>query len=460
MKQYEQAEKYLNKAADVAVRAGRSPISSKLWLAKLYLTQAEGGKALEILKNYERQAKENHSAYVANYYLTRAQADSVMGNYDSALHYLFKSKSMTDSIFNIEKEKQTQELEYQYETGKKEDALREQQENIRFLNQENRLQKEHVKLQLLKLEQGILRAKKDESDLRLKDAELKLRGKDIAAYRHVTALQTAQLNEGRAKQNITIGVILFLLIISGLIYWQLKEKSKASRIINKKNLQLASLLAEKDWLLKEIHHRVKNNLHIVISLLESQCHNIDPLALKALETSKNRIYAISLIHQKLYQSADIKTIDMSDYIPELISYLRESFLNDQHINFKLIIDPINLSVREAIPIGLIINEAVTNSLKYAFRKMNVGLISIILKDNGGDDLDLSIEDNGSGFDETTLHTRSSLGLTLIEGLTSQLEGSLTLTSSSGTKICISSIKISHEDGQEYRNPEPVNQYSY
>ena len=98
-----------------------------------------------------------------------------------------------------------------------------------------------------------------------------------------------------------------------------------NHLINQKNLELEFLVEEKEWLLKEVHHRVKNNLQTIICLLESQAAYLENDALKAIETSQNRIYTMSLIHQKLYQSENIQTIDMALYISELIQYLKDSF---------------------------------------------------------------------------------------------------------------------------------------
>ncbi|HKG06317.1 MAG TPA: histidine kinase dimerization/phosphoacceptor domain -containing protein, partial [Pedobacter sp.] len=389
-------------------------------------------------------------AYLANYLFTMAQADSLTGNYSSALSYLFKSKLMNDSIFNTEKEKHTQELEFQYETGKKENELRLKEENIRFLNQRNQLQQEQSKLQTLKIQQSDLLVRKNGADLKLKDIELLLRAKDITSYKQTTALQVAELAKAKTNRNITIAGILVLTFTTGLIYRQFREKTKANHIIAAKNYQLEQLNVEKDWLLKEMHHRVKNNLQIIISLLESQqAGDLDKEALKALETSKNRVFAISLIHQKLYQSTENKTVDMSCYIPELIAYLKDCFMHDQKITFTVQADLINLNVGRAIPLGLVINEAVTNALKYAFLGKNSGQITINLRKISIDQFELSVADNGLGFDPKK-HTKTSgsMGLTLIKGLAQQLDARLTIIQDQGTKILLSGIAMgqNHEDG--------------
>jgi two-component sensor histidine kinase len=453
MGNYDKAEKYLLDAGAFAKSAASSAIASNLWLAKLYLRQKKGEKALEVLKATERDAGSMHTAYLANYLFTRAQADSLTGNYNSALSYLFKSKSMTDSIFNTEKERHTQELEFQYETGKKENELHLKEENIRFLNQQNQLQQEQANLQLLKLQQSDLLVKKKNTDLKLRDAELLLRAKNIKSYQQTTALQLAELEKAKTNRNITIAGILVLTLTTGLIYRQFREKSKANRIIAAKNGQLEQLNTEKDWLLKEMHHRVKNNLQIIISLLESQqAGNLDKEALKALETSKNRIFAISLIHQKLYQSTENKTVDMSCYIPELVSYLKDCFLGNQRITFNVHSDFIELNVGQAIPLGLIINEAVTNALKYAFSSRESGQISVSLRKTMSDQFELSVTDNGQGFDtQKQPEKSSSMGMTLIRGLAMQVGATLRIAQNNGTVITLSGINSSNTQQDEHWN---------
>ena len=196
------------------------------------------------------------------------------------------------------------------------------------------------------------------------------------------------------------------------------------------------LLEEKEWLVKEIHHRVKNNLHTIICLLESQAAYLDNDALKAIETSQHRIYAMSLIHQKLYQSDDIKVLDMHAYLTEFVQYLEEGFGSPENIRITLDVERINFGAEQAIPIGLIINEAVNNSYKYAFPRSRKGKIEIGLK-KIADDAHLSIVDDGVGFKYDTEKELNSLGLELIKGLTLDLRGKLDFNSDNGTNISIS-----------------------
>ncbi|MFC3563698.1 sensor histidine kinase [Pedobacter jamesrossensis] len=196
------------------------------------------------------------------------------------------------------------------------------------------------------------------------------------------------------------------------------------------------LLKEKEWLLREVHHRVKNNLHTVICLLESQAAYLKGDALEAIESSEHRIYAMSLIHQKLYQTDDIKTVDMSSYLPELIGYLKDSFGMQNKLTFSLDIDHVKLGISQAIPISLIVNEAITNSFKYAFTDDSKGTIKVIMKQDEKE-IKLIISDNGVGIDMAIVNdTLQSLGLRLMKGLSEDLEADIKFENSGGTKISI------------------------
>jgi len=175
---------------------------------------------------------------------------------------------------------------------------------------------------------------------------------------------------------------------------------------------------------------------MVVCLLKSQAGYLKEDALRAIESSQNRIYAMSLIHQKLYQSDDIGTIDLDIYLRELVSYLTDSFGSPANISIRLQLEKIKLSLAQAIPLGLIINEAVTNAFKYAFPDDRSGNITIELKQKGNH-IELVIADNGIGM----LNLRNddlpkSFGLHLIQGLTTELEGSIRFENDNGTKMSI------------------------
>jgi two-component sensor histidine kinase len=194
---------------------------------------------------------------------------------------------------------------------------------------------------------------------------------------------------------------------------------------------------EKEWLLKEIPHRVKNNLHTVVSLLESQTAYLDNEALHAVRESRNRVYAMSLIHQKLYQTDNMGSIDLSVYLPELVSNLRDCFDTDQRIDFDIQVIPYEIEVAQAVPLGLILNEAITNCIKYAFTAKHHNRILISMEELDNNYLQLVIADNGKGLpDGFNSKPKRSLGMRLMHGLTGDINGTFDITSDNGTRITI------------------------
>ena len=244
---------------------------------------------------------------------------------------------------------------------------------------------------------------------------------------------------------IALAVLLILVGFSFCRYCIKCKKDKELKAkqdeIDRQNIQLKHLGDEKEWLIKEIHHRVKNNLQIVISLLNTQSaylQNED--ALQAIQNSQHRMHAMSIIHQKLYQTENLSGIDMSWYIQELVNYLKDSFDTENKIKFNLEIQPIELDIAQAIPLGLIMNEAITNAIKYAFPDRK-GIIDIELKEIANLKNKLSIADNGVGL-QPEFHNleRDSLGMSLMMGLTEQLDGIFKINSERGVLITIEFTK--------------------
>ena len=236
--------------------------------------------------------------------------DSVQGDFHSAFKHLHFYQTKMDSILGENRIKQLQVLGIEYETVLKEDSIKLMDKNILLLTQQN-------------------------------------------------SLQQANLQQAAFVKKVTIAGIILAFIIIILLYRQYRLKQRSNKVITHKNELLEHLLTEKEWLLREIHHRVKNNLQIVMSLLNSQSAFINnDAALTAIHDSQHRVHAMSLIHQKLYSSENVSSINMSVYIRELVSYLSESFDARKHIRFHLDIEPLEMDVSQAVPLGLILNEAI------------------------------------------------------------------------------------------------------
>ncbi|AXY77362.1 sensor histidine kinase [Paraflavitalea soli] len=352
--------------------------------SRYYLTQAANTKGFV------------NSATQRNVQLLLFRADSAAGNYQAAIDHYQRYKAINDTMYNVAKSRQIEEMQAKYESDKKE--------------------------------------------------------KDIQLLRRESQLQQSQLKQASLAWTVTIAIIALLLIIIALLYNRYRIRQRSNRQlenqqkeINLKNVSLQKLVNEKDglleekeWLLKEIHHRVNNNLQIVMSLLNTQSAYLDnDSAILAIRDSQHRMRAMSLIHQKLYQSDKVANIDMQAYIEELTSYLDDNFNVNNRIRFQLYLAPLELDIAQAVPLGLIINEIITNSMKYAFPGNSQGTIHISMELVELGDVLLVIADNGKGlppgFD---IAGTPSLGMSLVQGLTKQLNGTFVIKSREGVTVNI------------------------
>ncbi len=242
--------------------------------------------------------------------------DSLLGKYLPAIQHYEEFKNLDDSIYNISKNRQIEELQIQYETSKKE-------QNIILLEKESKLQQ-------------------------------------------------SELKRANLVRNLILGGVFLLIAVIGLLYNRYHLKQRINQQLQALVEEKEGLIEDKDWLVKEIHHRVKNNLQIVISLMNIQARHLESgEALHAIRESQSRMNTMSLIHQKLYQSPSLVSIDMFTYINELVNYLIKSFGRDKKIDAVIDIANVELDVSQVVPIGLILNEAITNSMKYAFTEKKI-----------------------------------------------------------------------------------------
>jgi two-component system, sensor histidine kinase PdtaS len=243
---------------------------------------------------------------------------------------------------------------------------------------------------------------------------------------------TISLQLEKLKQQATIQV--FTLILTGLmifflffLYRVFMKRKKYSLLLEKKN-------KEKEFLLKEIHHRVKNNLETISSLLSLQTSRIDNQELQDIMIeSQNRVHSMGMIHQNLYQGENMTAIEMKQYFQNLGKYIIDTFDAAEKITFNCFMETLELDVDRAIPIGLIVNELVTNSLKYAFPDQRQGTISIALTETDSHLL-LKVCDNGVGFDKDTRIKGTGFGSQLLDLLAKQLDGNMTLITTKGTEV--------------------------
>jgi two-component sensor histidine kinase len=208
------------------------------------------------------------------------------------------------------------------------------------------------------------------------------------------------------------------------------ERTQAER-------RIRDALTEKEVLLKEVHHRVKNNLQVISSLLNLQAAEItDANTLSVLKESQNRVRTMALIHEKLYQSSDLAQIDFSAYLQSLVTYLAQSYrVKADQVSIQVQAEKILLDLDTAIPCGLIVNELVSNSIKYAYPDGTRGTIRISCSQRHDKRYSLKISDDGVGLPAGFDYTRSSsLGLKLVNNLVSQIDGELAVDSKNGSRF--------------------------
>jgi len=215
-------------------------------------------------------------------------------------------------------------------------------------------------------------------------------------------------------------------------------KKENSERVNTERL-MKFQLDEKEILLKEVHHRVKNNMQVIISLLNLQAATIDDTKIHELyRESQNRIKSMALIHEKLYQSKDLSHIDFSEYVNSLTSFLSHSYLSGgRTVEISTKTQKTPLEYDTVISLGLIINELVSNSMKYAFNGQRHGKIEISLKKEKNNLLNLRVSDNGIGFPEQIdFRDTKSLGLQLVCSLSEQIGGNISMCNKKGTQFYI------------------------
>ena len=396
LRQYQQAQKYCDQLLAISKRLDKyEPDQSEAQypVTEFYLATHQYELARKHLAGTDTFYKAIQSPLELNHnHYLWFKLDSIQGNYLGAIAHYQLYKMLSDSLLNETTSNHIEQLQVEFETEKKD--------------------------------------------------------QDIKMLENASKLQQNKLSQANQTRNWVIGVVILLLVIIGLqannswIRQQANKKLKVQqKEIEKKNLALQHLVTEKEWLIKEIHHRVKNNFHTVSGLLATQSQYLKTdEAIEAVSESHHRIQAMSLIHQKLYQSENLSAIYMPDYVYELADYLRDSFNIRKSVQFNLQIEPIALNLSHSIPLGLILNEAITNSIKYAFPGNKNGTINISLKHKTERNLLLTISDDGVGLrQDPAAPIPQSMGMKLMYGLSEDIDGKFSISGYNGTAISLEFI---------------------
>ena len=304
------------------------------------------------------------------------------GNYRQAMEYLEAHYEVQDSILNEQSNRTIAELEEKYQSEVKERQLAE----LSATNQMNELN---------------LKKQREQTRLLLLFAAL-------------------------------IGVIALLL------FNQYRAKKRHNDLLLEKNAIVQASLEEKEVLLKEIHHRVKNNLQFISSLLNLQSrHVLDPGSQQVLRESKNRIHSMALVHQKLYQEDNLTGVEMRSYIVNLLDSLLHAYQIDRtKVAVRIELDDINLDIDSAMPIGLILNELITNACKYAFAGREKGSLLVELREQANR-LRLCVSDDGPGLPaDFRLEESEQFGFELVRSLAARLKADIQVESRPGVAIAL------------------------
>ena len=263
----------------------------------------------------------------------------------------------------------------------------------------------------------------------LQESELKKEKLLTAALSRENELKQFTITEGKKNKQILLAGIGLLVLAGGIILWLFSRQIKKNRIIRQQ-------ADEMEVLNREIHHRVKNNLQVISSLLDIQSQTLkDAEAAEVIRESRQRVQSMAFIHQNLYQSNTVQEIEINNYIKNLAGHLFQSYnIRKDRIRFTTDIDKLNLHTDTVIPLGMILNELISNSLKYAFNDLEEGEIMVAMKQKENELL-LQVKDNGkglpAGFDISKLQ---SFGFKVIRAFAQKLKARLHIDGSHGTNV--------------------------
>ena len=272
-------------------------------------------------------------------------------------------------------------------------------------------------------------------------------------------LEINQLEQARALQQRTMLFVLFGLVLLALLALNLwmtsRNRKRTNLILSQQKTEIEKKNQQNETLLKEIHHRVKNNLQVISALLTLQSKYVkDERAVEALREGQDRVQSMALIHKDLYQRENLTGINIKDYFENLVDNLMESYQIDEgDIHCIMDVDPIWLDVDTMIPMGLLVNELVSNALKHAFKDKETGEIQVFLKEQA-EKLILRVADNGRGITDLDVLENKSFGHSLIKSFAKRMEADITYVTENGFGVELR-IKNFTKAGSELREVKPL-----
>jgi two-component sensor histidine kinase len=341
--------------------------------------------AISIAKNFSNKK----NLIIAYYELS--QAYQKLAAFSKALQYYELYHALHDSVYNMQAGKRIVSMQAKYEMEKKEHA-------IEVLEQNNKI-------------------------------------KDLTIFKSKITLA------------LMTGLCIVIFVIALLLYSRYKLKKKANVVIMKANDEILSMVKQREVLVQEIHHRAKNNLQMISSLLMWQTETIeDKEMLRILSEGRSRIKSMALIHESLYKSDNVAQLDLDEYVGNLIDYLEKIYNKDKIIKINKQIHPISLDIDVTIPLGLIITELISNAFKYAFPKGNQGCIEVLLWEEKPEIYQLQIKDNGIGMPAALVNDveGNTMGIQLVKILVKQIRGHLDFHNEQGSSFSITFSNIHYQ----------------
>lgn len=394
LKRYSEAEDNLNQYFLVNGRFQNDEILSNAYAtkARILIAKSEFTEAKSYAeKSLKLRKGQNLKQYYKNSYLLLSEISEKNKQCNEALAYFKQYKIWEDSSWVKEKDKNINELLTSYDV----------QQKVKTINK--------------------LYSENEYQELNLKNIKSQ-------------------------RRFLVSGLVSFLLLAVGLAYF-LFHRNKKNKLLYEKNELITSMLTEKDLLLREIHHRVKNNLQVVSSLLNLQSNYItDDIALEAINEGKNRVLSMALIHQNLYSDEHLTAIETKGYFDDLLDQLFESYnIDEEHIKLEKDIDNFLIDVDTMIPLGLITNELISNALKHAFKDRAEGKILFSVKNISGNII-ISIKDNGVGVEPSLFTASRSFGNKMIQAFVQKLKANLQVKNDNGTEIVMTiPINVSKDE---------------
>jgi two-component sensor histidine kinase len=369
-------------------------------------------------------------------YNKMADAYAAQNNYQKAYEYQREYNSLfiklhvkenvnhyRSSEFLVSKNVAEEEARYLTEQNRLKQLLLEREQKLRNSLESENLLKDSILLQEQKLNEGI------ERENAYKERQLQDEKQLSTTLSTSNQLQQQKLNDEKIIRLLLVLALFTVALLGSVIFYQYRRQKRKGSIIQKQSDDLQTLM-------KEIHHRVKNNLQVISSMLDLQALSMnDAHAAEAVKEGKNRVQSMAIIHQYLYNEGNIRGIEMQNYIYNLAGSLFNSYnIRPDKIKFKADIDHIRLDIDTVIPIGLILNELMSNSLKYAFAGREAGEIKVTLRKNTSD-IFLEVRDDGNGFSRNWMDKHDSFGYKLIKAFAQKLKAKLDVCNHNGA--CVS-----------------------